>query len=229
MEIWSFLNGKGGVGKTTLATNIAHALTLLGKRICVVDADPQGSVRDWQDISGWDKYSVVGLDTTQTLKMIRSTLSEKEFDYVIVDTPGRLANVVTSAVTVSDKVIIPVQPSPYDIWASMDTIELVKARQDIAAGLPASAFVISRAIANTTLGKEVFDALKEYELPILKSFTTQRVGYAKAAALGGTVFSENMKDASKEIMGIAEELILLGGDKKPVKSFFKKYVKERSE
>jgi chromosome partitioning protein len=141
--------------------------------------------------------------------MIRSVVNEKEFDYAIVDTPGRMADVVGSAVAVSDKVIIPVQPSPYDIWATHDTIELIKARQEIADGKPLAAFVISRAIKNTTLGKDVFEALAEYNLPILKNPTTQKVGYARAAALGKTVFSENIKDASEEIMKVTKEIMAL--------------------
>lgn len=209
MEIWALLNGKGGVGKTTLATNIAHSLMMQGKRVCLVDADPQGSVRDWQDTSGWDQYPVIGLDRKQTLKMIRSTVSEKEFDYVIIDTPGKIADVVGCAVAVSDKVIIPVQPSPYDIWASLDTIKLIKARQEIADDRPLACFVISRAITNTKLGKEVFEALEEYNIPILKTPTTQRVGYAKSAALGKTVFAENIKEAAEEITKITKEIMAL--------------------
>lgn len=226
MEIWTFLNGKGGVGKTTIATNIAHALVMLGKKVCLVDADPQGSVRDWQDTSGWDKFSVIGLDRKQTLKMVRSAISAKEFDYAIIDTPGKIADIVGSAVAVSDKVIIPVQPSPYDIWATLDTIEIIRARQDIADGSPAAAFVISRAIANTKLGKEVFAALKEYSFPVLKTPTTQRVGYAKAAALGKTVFSENIKEASEEIMKITKEIMSL--QKENVKDFSRKVTQEES-
>lgn len=96
-------------------------------------------------------------------------------------------------------VIIPCQPSPYDIWAAADLVDVIKARQDVTDGKPKAAFVVSRAIKNTKLGKEILDALEGYELPILKALTTQRVAYPTTAAEGKTVFIEAESEAAREI------------------------------
>lgn len=206
MEIWSFCNSKGGSGKTTCVTNIAHSLVLKGKNVCAIDADPQGSLRDWQDISGCEAFPVVGLDRGQSLKLIRKTFLDGNYDYVLIDTPGKSDGLTGTAISVSDKVIIPVQPSPYDVWATRDVVDLVKARQEIADGLPKAFFLISRAIPNTNIGKDVFDVLTEYGLPVLNHFTSQRVIYPSSASDGKTVFSSRNKDAINEINEISDEI-----------------------
>jgi chromosome partitioning protein len=112
-----------------------------------------------------------------------------------------------AAIKCADIVLIPVQPSPYDIWASEDLVEVVKARQQITDGKPKAAFVISRQITNTTLGKEVRDALNGYGLPIFDNGTFQRIAYAKTAAKGLTVIdAEPNSEAATEIKKIAIEL-----------------------
>lgn len=140
MEIWSFCNSKGGAGKTTCVTNIAHGLVLKGKCVCVIDADPQGSLRDWQDISNWDLFPVVGLDRFQSLRILKKTFVKKDYDYVLVDTPGKTESITGVAISIANKVIIPVQPSPYDVWSSKDVVNLVKTRQNMFKGQPMAFF-----------------------------------------------------------------------------------------
>ena len=159
MPIISVLNQKGGAGKTTIATNIAHALSLEGEKVLLVDSDPQGSARDWSEANEGELLPVVGLDR-ETLAKDLLRISQG-YNWVVVDGAPQLARMAASAVKVSDMVLIPVQPSPYDIWATADLVEIIKARQEVADGLPKTAFVISRAIKNTKLGKEVGTALSE--------------------------------------------------------------------
>ena len=108
------------------------------------------------------------------------------------------------------------QPSPYDIWASSDIVELVKARQDITDGKLKAAFVVSRQINNTTIGKEIRTILEQYELPIFKSGTFQRVSYATTAN-GSTIFDKpscaHDSTAILEIKYIAKELEVFINDK----------------
>ena len=208
MEIWSLINQKGGVGKTTLSINLAHSLRVAGYRVCLVDADDQGSVRQWQSIADWSEFPIVALDTKQSLKMIRNVLSG--YDYVIVDTPGRIAGVISSAIEVSDKVIIPIQPSPYDLWGTHDAVRLVE--QHISAfAKPLAAFVISAERKRTVVAKELQSALYDYTLPVLRNRTTRRVAYLETASSGGTVFSYGAtREAAIEITDLAKEIISLG-------------------
>ena len=112
-----------------------------------------------------------------------------------------------SAIKAADFVLIPVQPSPYDIWATADLVELVKQRIEVTDGKLQAAFVVSRAIKGTRIGGEVADALAGYALPILDARITQRVSYPGTAAAGTTVLeSEPDGDAAAEVRALAAEI-----------------------
>ena len=211
MEIWSFVNSKGGVGKSTLTVHIAHALMARGKEVCIVDADPQGSIRDWQETSQVTQFSIIGLDRKQTLKTLPFVVNAKECDYCLIDTPGRLADIQAVAISLAHKIFIPVQPSNYDIWASSDVVELIKSRQLALAntgGCPTSSFIINRLIANTIIGREVREALKEFEMPVTNQAITQRVCYQSTIRDGAAFYSgKDAKKAKKEIDNLTSELI----------------------
>jgi chromosome partitioning protein len=111
-----------------------------------------------------------------------------------------------SAIKCSDLIIIPVQPSPYDIWASEELVDVIKHRQQITDGNPKAYFCISRRISTTSLSSEVTEALKGYSMPIMKSYTSQRIAYAKSAAEGQSVFDTTNNDAIHEITNIVNEI-----------------------
>jgi chromosome partitioning protein len=204
-KIIAVLNQKGGAGKTTIATNLAHALQLEGHKVILVDSDPQGSARDWNAASDGALIKVIGMDRSTLAKDILAVVDNH--DFIIIDGAPQIADLAIAAIKCADMILIPVQPSPYDIWACEDLVEIIKARQEITDGKPKAAFVISRVIKNTQLGKEIREALEGYNLPVFKNFTTQRVAYAKSAATGLTVLStETKEDAANEIRAIANEL-----------------------
>lgn len=198
------LNQKGGSGKTTIATNLAYALKRDGHQVLLVDADQQGSARDWNEANSGELLPVVGLDR-ETLPKDLQAISGG-YDWIVIDGAPQIAKLSAAAVRAADIVLIPVQPSPYDIWACADLVDLISARQEATGGKPKAAFVISRSIKNTKLSGEVGDALKEYGLPVFQAATTQRVAYPTTASRGGTVFDEGVGEAAKEIDAIKEEL-----------------------
>jgi chromosome partitioning protein len=101
----------------------------------------------------------------------------------------------------------PVQPSPYDIWATSDLVDLVKQRIELTDGKLKAAFVVSRAIKGTKIGAEVSEALAGYGLPILQTRITQRVVYPSSAASGTTAIDqEPTSEAAEEIRALAEEV-----------------------
>lgn len=199
------LNQKGGAGKTTLSTNLSHSFLLNGKKTLLIDADPQGSARDWREVNPDCPLPVVGLDRETISKDLEAIWSG--YDLVVIDGAPQLEKMSIAIVKIADLILIPVQPSPYDIWACADLINIIKDRQEITEGRPKAAFVISRVIRNTKLGQEIHAALEEYNLPVLKSVTTQRVIYPTSASEGKTVFeSEENNPAALEILAIRDEL-----------------------
>ena len=103
--------------------------------------------------------------------------------------PDQIARLSAVAVKVADLVLIPVQPSPFDVWACADLVEMVDVRRAVTGGKPLAYFVVSRAIKNTKLSGEVSAALEDYVLPVFKSGTTQRVVYPTTASEGTTVLA----------------------------------------
>jgi len=204
--IISFLNQKGGVGKTTLAIHIADSLSRKDKKVLLVDADPQASALDWAENSeNGNRFSVVGLPK----KTLRSELRtiETDYDYVIVDGPPRVHEIAMAAIAASDLIVIPVQPSPFDVWSLKDIVDLVNEVKTINEHLK-TVLVINRKIVNTAIGRDVVSALADYNFPILTTAICQRVAYAESIALGQTVLNTNsdMK-ASEEIQALTNEIL----------------------
>lgn len=197
----SFLNQKGGAGKTTLATNIATKL-LQVEHVLLVDSDKQGSARDWH-ASGTSELAVIGLDRPTIAKDLKKI--SNGFDWVIIDGVPQLDDMAKETIKCSDLVIIPVQPSPYDIWATVDLIKIIK-RLQVTEDKPKAYFCINRKIPNTTLGREVFTALEDMDLPVMISSTTQRIAYINGVSRGETVFDTKDLQAKNEITNIANEI-----------------------
>ena len=119
------LNQKGGVGKTTLSVNIAAALARTGKRVLLIDADPQGSALDWAAAREEEPlFAVVGLPKPSIHKEL--TVVGEGYDHIVIDGPPRVTDLARSAIMASDIVLIPVQPSPYDIWAADEVVKLIQ-------------------------------------------------------------------------------------------------------
>lgn len=204
MRVIAVLNQKGGSGKTTIATHLARALQLEGKEVLLVDSDPQGSARDWAAVRDDQPVTVVGIDRPTIGRDLKNVAHQ---EFVVIDGAPQAADLAVSAIKAADFVLIPVQPSPYDIWATAELVELVKQRIEVTDGSLQAAFVVSRAIKGTRIGSEVAEALNGYELPVLESRITQRVSYPGTAAAGTTVLdSEPNGDAAAEVRALAAEI-----------------------
>jgi chromosome partitioning protein len=204
--IISVLNQKGGVGKTTLSVNLAAGLALMGLRTLLVDADPQGSALDWQATrQGATLFPVVGMAKATLHKDAPSLAAH--YDHLVIDGPPRVNDLARSAIMACDLVLIPVQPSPYDIWAADEIVKLILDAV-VFKPLLKSRFVINRLVANTAIGRDVTVALRDYPFVVLNSTVSQRVAFAESAAAGLSVLEWAPKGpASQEINALVRELL----------------------
>lgn len=206
MKVISVLNQKGGVGKTTLSINLAAALKAAGYSVLLVDADPQGSSMDWAAAREAEPlFSVVSCAKPTIHKTVADIGAGK--DFVIIDGAPRVTDLARSCIMASALVLIPVQPSPYDIWASQEIVDLIKEAAVYKPELQA-AFIINRKIPNTAIGRDVEGALAEFELPVIETTIGQRVIFAESAAGGISVMEQDAKSpAAKEITTLAQNVL----------------------
>lgn len=208
--IISFLNQKGGVGKTTISINVATCLAIKNYKVLLIDADPQNSSLDWATVRKKESLFTVVSITKPIIHREVSKLA-KNYDHIIIDGPPRIYDVARSAIVTSDVVVIPVQPSPYDVWAASEVVNLIKEVSEPLEGIKniKSAFLINRKIVNSVIGRDVEKVLQQYNMDILQTHICQRIIYAEAAATGLSVMEEKIKDslAIDEVNNLSLELL----------------------
>lgn len=209
-KIISLLNQKGGAGKTTSSTNIASQLHQSGHSVLLVDLDAQGSASKWSAAKGEDEdtFPVIAMGKNLARDLPRIA---RDYDYVIIDGSPQVSELAAVAIKVSDTVIIPVQPSPYDVWACADLVDLIKARQEVTDGKPKAAFLITMAM-QTRMTSEVREIIKGYELPLLQNCTHRTTFYTETAAKGLSVIEAKAtesahKKAQEDIPNITAEIV----------------------
>ena len=206
--IVAFLNQKGGVGKTTLALHLAGAWSARGRRVLVVDADPQASALDWADQrlrEGLPRlFGVLGLARETLHKELPDLASET--DHLIIDGPPRVAGIARSALLAADLVLIPAQPSPFDGWASSEMLRLLDEARIFRPELRAR-MLLNRCAARTVIAREIAEALADQDPPMLASRVGQRVAFADAARTGRLASeSDTGQMATRDIEALADEL-----------------------
>lgn len=209
MRVISILGQKGGSGKTTLATNLAAGLIREGHKTVIIDTDPQQSAMEWSKNSPESSIPVFGV-VEKDLKTSLSAI-DPSYSFAILDGTGKLELKTSASIRLSDLILIPVQPSPYDVWACAELAETIRFRRESNDGLPKAYFVISRQRSNTKLSREVGDAIVEYCLPVFSSGTTDREVYKQSASSGLSVFDmaniggiSDMTAITKEVLEVFE-------------------------
>ncbi|GME47260.1 MULTISPECIES: ParA family partition ATPase [unclassified Pantoea] len=203
-KVISFLNGKGGVGKTTTSINVATAIAKRGAKVIVVDTDPQSSIGNWYNE---DKcvFDVADAGSEKEVYSVRKTL--KSYDYIIIDGAAAISAISAAAVMVSDVVLIPVTPSPLDFAACGAIIAVIEARQELQ---PIKArFVITKKVNTAKMLGVLKASIEDTGIPALRTGTTQRQSYIKTMLDGGTVFDTDDSNAKGEIDVLTNDILEL--------------------
>lgn len=204
MKVISFLNPKGGSGKTTAVINFATALARKGLKIAVVDTDPQMSLSNWhiEEKCNFDVFTAAGENDVYS---IPEDLAE--YDYTVIDGAGSLSVITAAAVMVSDLVIIPVSPSPLDFSASGSVMAVLKAQSRNRKDPIHSRFLITRKVEQATMLATLKASIKDTGIPAYRTSIAQRQSYVKCLLDGETVFDTNDTNAKGEIEVLTQEIL----------------------
>jgi chromosome partitioning protein len=203
--IISLVNQKGGTGKTTIALNLAYAISQKGYKTLLIDADPQGSSLQWQTIADNNAFTVVRHPKANFHRNIGKVT--ERFRMVLIDAPPGTGRISKSILLCSNLAIVPVGPSPLDIWSSKEIIALIRECRKVNRKLRGK-LLISKKIVGTTVGREVRGELKTYRMGIFQTEVCERIAYVKAMIEGLSVVEyEPNSEAANEIRSLTEELV----------------------
>lgn len=201
-------NQKGGTGKTTLALNLAAGLRRRGSTL-VLDADPQGSISQWVALAddGARLPPVQTVAQGETRRCIEQGARTQR--YLVVDCPPTLQTTdVREVFGCVDIVLMPIQPSPLDLWASADIVAAM--RESRATNRRLKAFVVLNQLdSRNALSHSMREALAELEIPTLSAGLARRAAYRSAAIEGVSVYHLGQRGAAaaREVEAVIEEVL----------------------
>jgi chromosome partitioning protein len=208
MPVICLLNQKGGVGKTTLALNLAGSLASAGEAVLYVDADPQATALDWSAVRGEiaPLFNLVAMPRN-TLHTQLPTLSAN-YTWTFIDGPPLAGEVAKSAILASDFIIVPLQPSGADKWSTEKILTLITEARFYKPDVNA-VMAVNRKAVGTAIGKNFREGIeKDYpDFPVLHTEIGQYVAFAEALTTGRTVMEIEPKGmAAKQIQALATEI-----------------------
>jgi len=186
-QVFSVMNQKGGTGKTTLSMNFAAGLSRRGRTL-IIDADPQGSASQWAGLSEDDRpfpVSVISIASNLSREISRM---REDYQYLVIDCPPTLeTGVAQAAMAVSDKVFIPILPSPIDLWASVRLTEAIEQVKNFNVNLQPY-ILINQLEPRNAMSKGLSQALMEFDIPTLEGGLRRRAVYRSSALEGASVY-----------------------------------------
>ena len=205
MSIIAIVGNKGGAGKTTLSVNLASGLNKRS-RTAIIDADPQRSSLQWRAFSETDTISVFAAE--EALGEQAQALRQ-DYDRIVIDCPPSVyAPQTNKALVISEHAVIPVQPSPMDLWATVHIVEAVEKAQETNPDLN-PLLVINQLEPRTLLSRLVREAVQEIGIPVADAMIRRRAIFRSTALDGKSVYEAGRRGdaAVEEIEFLIEEII----------------------
>lgn len=195
---------KGGAGKTTLAAHLALAWAVLGRRVAVLDIDPQASLSTWfrmrEQPSGAPNVDVSAITGWRVAAEVER--QARVHDIVVIDSPPHAETEARIAVRAARLALVPMQPSPMDLWATQAILDVARREQ-----VPAL-LVLNRVPSRAKLTDTMIAQLKELDVPLAKTRIGNRVALAAALAEGkGIMEAAPSSLAATEIKSLAAEIL----------------------
>ncbi len=211
-RIIAVVNQKGGAGKTTLSMHVAATLAQRGLRVMLVDADPQGTATRWAAAATQETpfpIPVCGLAAAGRMLHREVQKYIQDYAYVVIDCPPALdALTPQSALLVADLALVPLIPSPLDVWAATGVTILIDNARTVNSTLRAL-LVLNQCQPRQILAQEVREQLDAFQIPLARAYLGDRVVYRQAPLLGTTVHSMGKEavQAVVEVSTVTDELL----------------------
>lgn len=204
-KIFTVAQQKGGAGKTTLVAHLAVSWSGQGRRVALIDIDPQASLTRWIEVR---RAARNGQDLGFTFSQISGwrlaaevERLAREHDLVLIDSPPHAETEARIAVRSASLVVVPVQPSPMDLWATRPTLELARAEHRPAL------LVVNRMPSRSRLAGDMIEKLAALEIGVATATLGNRVAYAESLADGaGVSEAEPGSSAALEIAALGQEI-----------------------
>jgi len=215
-KIIAVANQKGGSGKTTVSMQLAGTIARRGNKVLVVDADPQGTATRWAASAEDERpfpASVVGLSAASAKVHREVKKFIDDYDYIIIDCPPAADSPVPqSALLIADLVLVPLIPSPLDMWAAVGIRQVIANVSDLNEGLK-SRLVLNQCQPNTTLTQETLEVLPEFGIELANAQLRHRQVYRQSAVFGQTVhdFGGKASAAIEEMETLTSEVFKILG------------------
>jgi chromosome partitioning protein len=211
-KIIAVVNQKGGAGKTTLSMHVAATLARRSQRVMVVDADPQGTATRWAAAATDEMpfpVPVCGLAAAGRMLHREVQKYVQDYAYVVIDCPPALdALTPQSALLVADLAVVPLIPSPLDVWAATGVTFLIDNARAVNTTLRAL-LVLNQCQPRQVLAQEVREQLDAFQIPLATAYLGDRVVYRQAPLLGTSVHTmgKEATPAIDEVNTVTDELL----------------------